>query len=491
LEQSAYRRASPPRPIAKQLDSQLLGTVKFFNHHIHKTYYWLSVVELFMFFLAFHLGTTLYWHQEPNVPANLFLHSTPQGLLFSVVTWTAMSAMGMYQPHLREGSKGILLRTVGAFILMTLAMTLIFYFLPGLHLWRGVFVYTAAIAFLLSLISRWVFARMVNIDNLKSRVLVYGAGSAASCLLTAMRRSADRQGFYFVGFVHVEGDEDIIDKARVINLAEPLTQYVRNHRIDRVVVALSEYRDRIPLDELFVCKLNGVEVLNVLSFFEREAGKIMLDYLSPGIIVFSDGFIKGPLSTFAKRCVDIVGGFLMLMVAWPVMLMTCIAIWIEDGIDAPVVYRQPRVGQNGKTFKLIKMRSMNVDAESDGKPQWADKNDARITKVGRFIRKTRIDELPQIINVLAGDMSLIGPRPERPEFVQELAEKIPFYDVRHNVKPGISGWAQLRYPYGKGIDDAWEKLQFDLYYVKNNSLFLDFMIMLTTVEVVLFGRGAR
>jgi lipopolysaccharide/colanic/teichoic acid biosynthesis glycosyltransferase len=188
---------------------------------------------------------------------------------------------------------------------------------------------------------------------------------------------------------------------------------------------------------------------------------------------------------------DLVTSFLLLMATWPFMLATVVAIWIEDGFGAPIVFRQKRVGQSGRIFEVLKFRSMTVDAEGDGKARWATTNDSRITRVGQFIRRVRIDELPQIINVLAGDMAFIGPRPERPEFVQELAEEIPYYQVRHGVKPGITGWAQLCYPYGASVDDARQKLQFDLYYVKNHSLFLDFMILLTTVEVVLFGKGAR
>jgi exopolysaccharide biosynthesis polyprenyl glycosylphosphotransferase len=207
--------------------------------------------------------------------------------------------------------------------------------------------------------------------------------------------------------------------------------------------------------------------------------------------VYSSGFASGTGSRVVKRCFDLLTSFMLLMATWPIMLATVIAIWFEDGFRAPLVFRQTRVGLRGQEFQVLKFRSMTVGAESDGKARWATSNDSRITRVGHFIRKVRIDELPQIINVLAGDMAFIGPRPERPEFVRELAEQIPYYNVRHAVKPGITGWAQLCYPYGANVSDARQKLQYDLYYVKNHSLFLDFMILLTTVEVVLFGKGAR
>jgi sugar transferase (PEP-CTERM system associated) len=256
-------------------------------------------------------------------------------------------------------------------------------------------------------------------------------------------------------------------------------------------MALDDKRTLTPVDELIESRMNGVEVIDLVNFFQLQAGKILVDYITPSWLIYADGFQSSTTSMLRKRAFDLVTSFLLLMATWPIMLLTVIAIWIEDGITAPIVFRQNRVGLHGKVFQVLKFRSMTVDAEGDGKARWATENDSRVTKVGRFIRKVRIDELPQIINVLAGEMAFTGPRPERPEFVEDLAQKIPFYDVRHCVKPGITGWAQLCYPYGADASDAKQKLQFDLYYVKNHSLFLDFMILLTTVEVILFGKGAR
>jgi len=232
-------------------------------------------------------------------------------------------------------------------------------------------------------------------------------------------------------------------------------------------------------------------VLDVVDFFERESGKIMLEFVTAGWMVFSDGFNNGVVRTSSKRLFDVTASFVLLMATWPLMLMTVIAIWLEEGFGAPLVYRQQRVGFNGKTFDVIKFRSMSVDAEQDGKAVWAQQNDSRVTWVGNFIRKCRVDELPQIINVLKGDMAFVGPRPERPQFVDQLSSHIPHYAARHHVKPGIAGWAQLCYPYGADDNDARQKLQFDLYYVKNHSMFLDCLILVQTVEVVLFGKGAR
>jgi sugar transferase (PEP-CTERM system associated) len=336
-----------------------------------------------------------------------------------------------------------------------------------------------------------VVSSLSDREQFKSRVLVYGSGEAASTITRTMRRRADRQGFNIVGFVRVGDEEARIDNERVINLRQSLAAYTRQTEIDQIVIALDDKRNSLPMEQLFECRLNGVQVFDLVNFFEREAGKILVDFVTPGWMAFTDGFKHSAASKIAKRLFDVVASLMLLLVSWPVMLVTALAIWLEDGFGAPIFFQQERVGLNGKIFRVLKFRSMSVDAEGDGKARWAKPGDARVTRVGSFIRKTRIDELPQILNVLSGDMAFIGPRPERPEFVRDLAERIPYYNARHCVKPGITGWAQLCYPYGASEEDARQKLQFDLYYVKNHNMFLDFRICLTTVEVVLFGKGAR
>jgi sugar transferase (PEP-CTERM system associated) len=237
--------------------------------------------------------------------------------------------------------------------------------------------------------------------------------------------------------------------------------------------------------------MNGVTVIDLLTFFERETGRVRHDILQPSWMIFSDGFLKGSTRAVIKRMFDIGVSLGMLAVVWPFMLLTALAIKIESRFNGPILYFQQRTGENGEPFNVMKFRSMHTDAEKDGIARWAKKNDSRITRVGSFIRKTRLDELPQIFNVLRGDMSFVGPRPERPEFVEKLEEKIPYYAERHRVKPGITGWAQIRYPYGASEQDSSAKLEYDLYYVKNYSLFLDMLILLQTAEVVLWGKGAR
>jgi sugar transferase (PEP-CTERM system associated) len=269
-----------------------------------------------------------------------------------------------------------------------------------------------------------------------------------------------------------------------------LMQTVREQNVDEVIVALTERRSgSTPLRELLDCKLMGITVHDINSHFEKRLGQIRIDYLYAGWLIFGDGFNQGLMRTAIKRVFDIFSAALLLVVSAPAMLLAAVAIRLDS--PGPALYRQERVGKNGKNFVIIKFRSMRTDSEKDGTPRWAAADDDRVTRIGRIIRRTRIDELPQLFSVLKGDMSLVGPRPERPFFVEQLTQEIPFYSVRHSVKPGVTGWAQVRYQYGATVEDSQEKLQYDLYYVKNHALFLDLQIMLETVRVVLTGKGAR
>jgi sugar transferase (PEP-CTERM system associated) len=255
-------------------------------------------------------------------------------------------------------------------------------------------------------------------------------------------------------------------------------------------VAMDDRRVGFPLPELLDCRLAGVDVTELLTFLERETGRVRIDVLNPSWIIFGQGFRRDPFRLFSSRALDVLTSLGVLAVSLPVMLLTVLAIKLEDGWTAPALYSQERVGLHGKEFRVLKFRSMRQDAEANG-AVWAQRADPRITRVGAIIRKLRIDELPQVINVLRGQMSFVGPRPERPQFVAELSERIPYYSQRHCVKPGITGWAQLCYPYGSSEEDALEKLQYDLYYIKNNSLLFDLAILVQTAEVVLLGKGAR
>jgi len=294
-----------------------------------------------------------------------------------------------------------------------------------------------------------------------------------------------------MGFIATEGDELSAPAERLLERPQDLYEWVVKNPIDEIVVAMDDRRRGFPMHEFLECRLAGIEILELPTFLERETGKVRLDVLNPSWIIFGEGFRASLLQRMVERTVDVVVSLALLILASPAILLTALAIKFEDGLDAPILYRQRRVGQHGVVFDVLKFRSMRVDAEHPGQAIWATQDDPRVTRVGGFMRKSRIDELPQLVNVLRGDMSFVGPRPERPEFVQKLEHTIPYYRERHSVKPGITGWAQLCYPYGSSEKDALEKLQYDLYYVKNRSLLFDLAILVQTVEVVLWGKGAR
>jgi len=322
------------------------------------------------------------------------------------------------------------------------------------------------------------------------RVLIVGTGGEAQGVLSDLRAD-DRHMRDVVGFFPTAlDDETLVDGAPIFDRARPLTDIVSTYGIDEIVVAVREQRGGVmPMDQLLACRTRGIKILDLAAFYERSHAQVPVDSLKASWLVYGEGFVQGPARRFAKRAFDMVSSACLLVIAAPVMLLAALAIKLDS--RGPVFYRQERVGLGGRTFLCVKFRSMGTDAESDGVARWASKNDSRVTRVGAFLRKTRIDELPQLLSVLKGEMSIVGPRPERPEFVARLKSQIPFYDLRHGVKPGVTGWAQVRYTYGASVEDARRKHQFDLYYLKNNTLLLDLQILIETVTVVLFREGAQ
>ncbi len=413
-------------------------------------------------------------------------------MVFGLVLPVTMMAMGLYQARFRGSFSGVLLRSISGFLAGAALLTLIYYVFPTLHMGRGVFGIALVISFILVTLLRPLFLYHVDKDEHKVRVLVVGAGNRARTIIDRLRRKVDRRGFDIVGFVPVDTDrETMIDSQQLLKPNGSLPDFCLEHDIDEIVVAPDERREGLPLRELLDCKLRGISVIDILVFFEREQGKLPLDIVRLDSLIFSDGFHQSAWRDALKRVFDVVVSLMILSFTWPFMLLAVIGIKLEEGLSAPVFYDQIRVGYLGRTFSVLKFRSMRVDAEKDGVAQWATKQDNRVTRMGSFMRKTRIDELPQILNVLKGDMSFVGPRPERPEFVDSLSEQIENYKERHAVKPGITGWAQVSYPYGASLTDSEQKQEFDLFYIKNHSLFLDIMIICQTAEVVLFGKGAR
>jgi sugar transferase (PEP-CTERM system associated) len=324
---------------------------------------------------------------------------------------------------------------------------------------------------------------------LSHRVLVLGTGPEAAAVDATLSRLAHR-GVQVVGFYQTDAAHPVSVPRERILASTPLQETIRSLRIREIVVAMREQRGgRMPLDDLLSCRLQGVPVTDLPALFERVAGAVHLESLKASWLIYGRGFHQGLGRRAVKRGFDLLAAATLLLLAAPIMLIAAAAIYAESG--RPVVFRQERIGLGGRSFMLFKFRSMRPDAERDGVPRWAASGDPRITRVGRFMRRVRIDELPQIFNILRGEMSLVGPRPERPFFVAQLSRHVPFYAVRHAVKPGLTGWAQVRYSYGASVEDAMRKLEYDLYYVKNHSLLLDVVTLLLTVRVVLLGEGAR
>ena len=403
----------------------------------------------------------------------------------------AMTAVGLYNHDVFLDSRLMAIKVVTALLLMAPAVALVgsLYGVGGS--WPA-WCAKASLVWLLSvLLTRTIFLYISDAELFRRPVLVLGTGVRAARIADKLERGTDRS-FSVRAFVHACGDLRLVMGARLdldrTNDEYALANYAKQIGAREVVVATDERRG-MPVLQLLHCKIVGINVIDYLTFWEREDQKVELEALQPSWLVFSDGFRQGLLIDAAKRLFDLAAAFVLLAFVLPLMVFTSIAIKLDDG--GPLLYRQERVGRGGKPFTLLKFRSMRVDAESDGAPRWAADEDPRVTRVGNIIRKFRIDELPQLFNVLRGDMSFVGPRPERPFFVDELALKIPFYRERHSVKPGITGWAQVNYPYGASLDDARQKLAYDLYYVKNRTLFLDFVVLIQTVRVILFREGGR
>ena len=465
--------------------------VRIFKQYIPVSFFILGLLEFGFLLLSVYVAVALRFLGDPDTAITSIGVIYPKALCFSVVMFLAMASMGLYQRRFRHGLAGMVLRLLSSFVLGSIALTIVYYLFPVMFLGRGVMAFSFIFAFIFIWPVRFIFMRTIDQDTLKRRVLVLGAGEQATQITQNLRRRTDQRGFSVVGYVHVKGEHDVVDEDLVIRPDVPLLTLATQLQVDEIVVAVGERRKtNFPVHELLDCKLSGIDVIDLLGFFEREVGKIKLEILNPSWMIFSDGFNHSEFQDFRKRVFDIGVSLVLLAIVWPFMLLVILAIKIEDGFTSPIFYKQVRVGQHWRLFNVIKFRSMREDAEKEG-AQWAQKNDARVTRVGSFIRKVRLDELPQIFNVLKGDMSFVGPRPERPEFVTQLSEQIPYFAERHRIKPGITGWAQVCYPYGASERDSLEKLQYDLFYIKNYTMFLDLVIILQTAHEVIWGKSGR
>lgn len=470
-----------------------MAHIRFANHYFHTPYLILGLLEYALLFITLLAAAAIVYPDDIDQIMALNGLWVLKAGVFATAMHLSTLAMGVYQAFLREGFVSMAIRTVVAYCLLGgMLYTVLHLLFDPLYLGNALLFISVLLAILVVSFVRRVFFYIVDVNQLQRKVVFYGAGVQAVSLLDTLRRDGRRLGVEILGCIP-SGKESSVDEAFRLERPGDWLDFARRFSVTEVVVVPDERRrgegGELPLSELLDCKLAGVNVIEAINFCEREAGKVELGLLHPGWMLFSHGFKYSESRDIAKRLFDILVCSVLIMLVWPLMLITALLILVETG--SPIIYRQIRVGKDGKHFEVLKFRSMRQDAEKDGKAVWATKNDNRVTAVGNFIRNTRLDELPQLWNVLKGDMSFVGPRPERPEFVVDLAEKIPYYNERHRVKPGLMGWAQLNYPYGASEEDAAQKLRYDLYYSKNHSLLLDILIVIQTAEVILLGKGVH
>jgi sugar transferase (PEP-CTERM system associated) len=451
----------------------------------------LVIVEFFLLLIALPLSifvnNVFSFFDVSDTPKNYLLI---YALFFALFNQLTSLALGLYNSKLRVNFRGVFRRVLMCVAVAFSIITIINPLYGQYALPIELLAFASLISFIVISLFRY-FTFQIDFFGFNKRVvLVLGSGERASIIERRMRRDVDRQNFSVHGYIIMGGDsEEGIKEETRIELEVSLVNYALEHGIDEIVVASDERRNNLPVDQLFACKIRGIEITEILDFIERETGQIAVNLIYPSWVIYSNGFAS---VNYLRNTLDWIFNATMALVlfsiTWPIMLITVILMKIDEGFTAPVFYFQERVGLDGEPFKIIKFRSMRLDAEKFG-AQMASENDPRITKIGNYLRKYRIDELPQIYNVMRGDMGFVGPRPERPQFVQALIKNLPYYNERHNVKPGLTGWAQLKYPYGATESDSLEKLKYDLYYIKHRSFLLDLHILVRTVEIVLFGKG--
>jgi sugar transferase (PEP-CTERM system associated) len=460
--------------------------IRLFKHYIPNAVFLLGMIDFWLLIIAGELGWVVRAHQI-GMDVGQVDGRLAALLIYAVLVQTAMVSVGVYGSDALRSMRYATARLMVAVSLGIIALSVVYFLLPGRTLWRSNLFYAMVFTLVLLVGARVILGGFLGTAAFRRRVLVLGAGHRANRLRNLGERP--EAGFVIVGYVAMSGQPPLIEEAISRDALPNLTRFVENLGVTEVVLALEERRNALPLKDLLRIKTTGVHVNDFSTFVERETGRIDLDTVNPSWLIFSDGFSSGRMISGAvKRAFDIVASLMLLTLTLPLIVVFAILVKVDS--RGPAFFRQRRVGLYGEAFDVIKLRSMRIDAEAAG-AQWATQNDPRVTRVGRIIRKLRIDELPQTWTVLKGAMSFVGPRPERPEFVSDLEQHLPYYAERHMVKPGITGWAQINYPYGASIEDARHKLEYDLYYAKNYSPFLDLLILLQTLRVVIWHEGAR
>ncbi|MBS0481197.1 MAG: TIGR03013 family PEP-CTERM/XrtA system glycosyltransferase [Proteobacteria bacterium] len=460
--------------------------IRLFKHYVPYPVLLLGLIDFVLMtgasLAAWHLRERQIGMASEGIAGHLW-----SSLGFAVTMQTAMVAVGVYGPEALRSLRYAGARQLVAVSLAAIGLSFLDFLVGSQALWRSTLAYASVLALFLPTISRLLMGKVLGAEALRRRILVLGAGRRADRLRELSER--EESGFLIAGYIAMTHTAPVVENAVQRSAIANLPQHVVSVQASEVVLALEERRNSLPLADLLRIKTTGVHVNDFSSFLERETGRVDLDTLNPSWLIFSDGFSSGrAISSAAKRVFDIAASSLLLIISLPLIVVFALAVKLDS--KGPAFFRQRRVGLYGECFDVIKLRSMRSDAEANG-AQWAQADDPRVTRLGRFIRKTRIDELPQTWSVLRGEMSFVGPRPERPEFVTDLEKQLPYYAERHMVKPGITGWAQINYPYGASTEDSRHKLEYDLYYAKNYTPFLDLLILLQTLRVVLWREGAR
>ena len=460
--------------------------IRLFKHYIPHAVLLLGLFDVMLLVLSGEIAWRVRANQIGMEPGLVVDRIWPHAA-FAAMLLMAMISVGVYGADSLRSMRYAGARILVAVSLGIIALSFVDFMIGGHNFWRSTLAYGMGLAIVLLMLNRLVVGGILGTAAFRRRVLVLGAGPRAQRLRDLGEKP--ESGFAIVGYVGMSESAPLVEEAIARPAIHNLKRYVENLGVSEVVLALEERRNSLPLNDLLRIKTAGVHVNDFSSFLERETGRVDLDTVNPSWLIFSDGFSSGrAVSSVAKRMFDIAASTVLLLLTAPLILVFAVLVKIDS--RGPAFFRQTRVGLYGQSFDVIKLRSMRTDAEVAG-AQWATENDPRITRIGRFIRKVRIDELPQTWSVLKGEMSFVGPRPERPEFVADLEEQLPYYAERHMVKPGITGWAQINYPYGASIEDSRHKLEYDLYYAKNYTPFLDLLIILQTLRVVLWHEGAR
>ena len=462
--------------------------IRLFNRYIPSRDILFFFAEGFIISLSVFLAIAIRFFFDSK-DIFLYEHLIFKVVFITLVCQTTILYNDLYFVNLKDRNRLLFIKLLQSLGATSVLLSIAYFFFPSLIIGRGIFIITMIALIPILLLWRIFFVNMSLFRKDNDKLLIIGTGELA---VEIGRKIVDDgyAGYKVAGFIDEDKSRvgESLFNPKIIGTYDDISSIVQKERTGKIIVSMQEMRGIFPIDQLLKLRLDGIEVEDGISFYEKISGKIHVSHLKPGWLIFSEGFRRRRIE-MGKRITDIFLASFGLILASPVMLLTALLIRLESA--GPVFFRQERVGEGEKVFPLLKFRSMKVDAESETGPVWANVNDDRVTKIGKFIRKLRIDEIPQMINVLKGDMSFVGPRPERAHFIAMLEKEIPYYSLRHNVKPGITGWAQIRYPYGASVEDAREKLQYDIYYIKNMSLLYDFTIVLETIKTVILGQGAR